>query len=77
MQRLRISYRLLLLIWATAVAFGLGVEAPRAAALDASCLRSCNIGCRDRGGCDIWVPVGCDCYYYCTNGESGSTSCTE
>jgi hypothetical protein len=77
MQSLHFGYRLLLVVWTISVAFGIGVEAPRAAALDASCLRSCNQGCRSRGGCDTWVEIGCDCYYYCMNGESGSVNCTE
>ena len=77
MQRPRFSYRILLVIWACVLAFGLGVEGSRAAVLYDSCSRICNRRCQGHGGCDTYWPSGCDCYYECADGHDGSVLCTE
>jgi len=77
MQQLRFSYRNLLIVWAMALAFGLGVESSRATVPIKSCLRHCNEQCSGRGGCETWEPQGCNCYYLCSNGEDGTILCGE
>lgn len=75
MRNFRIRYRIVLILWASILAFGLAAEMPRAEALDSSCLETCDEECGS-AGCDQARTVGCDCYYFCLDGSSGSELCT-
>lgn len=77
MQHSRLSYRILLVIWACVLGFALGIEAPHAAALDESCLSICNDECEEHDGCDTPYPAGCDCFYVCEDGHEGWHICME
>jgi len=75
MKDFRISFRVVLIVWAIILVFGLAAEIPQAEALDDTCLEICNEDCGD-AGCDLARSVGCDCFYTCADGSFGSRLCT-
>ena len=55
------------------LAFGVGVQ--WAAATSApSCSRTCTEEC-GRGNCETYQRVGCNCYWFCEDGDSGIEYC--
>ncbi len=77
MQNPRFSYRILLAIWACGLALALGIEVPRASALDEGCWSICNDECEGHGGCAFFQPVGCDCFFECEDGHDDYRICVE
>jgi len=74
MHRPRSTRRLLLTIWACALAFGFGLE--RQISALPGCLGICNDKCASHGGCYMQEDMGCDCYYFCEDGHDGEVLCT-
>lgn len=75
MQLLRVFGRILLVIWAVFLAFGLGVETSRAAASMPDCAAICNAECSGDGGCQVFNQFECDCHWFCFGGNSGTSVC--
>jgi hypothetical protein len=66
------AFRVLLIVWTVAVAFGLGAERSRAATALPSCQQICIDSCAPpRDGCDDYFAEGGTCYYWCLDGSSG------
>jgi hypothetical protein len=66
------AVRLILLVWAVALAFGLGVERSRAAAAAyPSCEQICAANCEPHDGCDDYFAGVGICYFWCIDGYHG------
>jgi len=66
----------ILVLWACALAFGLSHQLAEAEEAHSSCSRACKTGCGPEN-CSSYIRVGCECYYFCDDGSSGSTICVE
>ncbi len=76
-MHLRANWRRNLVIaWACALAFGLSFTYEQAEAAHAGCGSTCRAQCGGRN-CDYYVQEGCTCYYYCADGDEGSTTCVD
>lgn len=67
--------KLIFIVWALMLAFGLALEGSEAAALDGDCSSICNDECEEQGGCAYYEPIGCNCYWMCMSGGDGTRIC--
>ena len=76
---MRRSTRIILIMWACLLLFGLAVEGAKASALDGggspNCAANCTEQCSNDGGCAYFRAAGCRCYFICDNGTRGRTVC--
>lgn len=68
--------KILLLVWACALAFGLTFQAAEASARHAAtCSQQCNAQCKKSGDCGAYNGNGCSCDWLCGDGTEGSSTC--
>lgn len=66
--------KIVLIVWASTLAFGLSHQIAVADSLHASCQASCGRAC-GKGNCSGASQIGCTCYYLCQDGTEGAIYC--
>ena len=66
--------RVVLLVWAVALVFGLSFQAAQVQAAHTDCSNTCDKMCGN-DKCGGYFETNCGCAWACTNGSSGHTVC--
>lgn len=66
--------KILILVWAVVLMFGLVYQAEVAEAAHSGCAEVCNSECSS--GCGVSMNMGCGCSWVCSDGTTGRTICT-
>ena len=74
MRRLTNWKKLLLLVWACALAFGITFQSARAEATHSRCTSACARDCGS-GNCAGAFSSGCSCLWTCEDGSTGESIC--
>ncbi len=75
MQMHRSLPRVLLAVWATFLALGLGIELSWAGATIPDCAGICDAECASHDGCEHYNQPDCDCHYSCMDGYHDTAYC--
>jgi hypothetical protein len=66
--------KVVILVWACALAFGLAHQTAQAEAAHGPCEQACNRKC-GAGNCGAAVSDGCNCDFICDDGTTGGYQC--